>query len=232
MNLHEMTDDQLKAEYRRLGGNPRRSGRDRLIELINDILATTLANDEKRSVMPNILEIGSPPPSSKEMGVGDEKDGTFNEVASLGKRTIPPIIQKHTKLGNDLLESMNEAVSWAKDEIILPVYEIETPVKLISVLPAEPSQALPQTLGMVIPVPVQRTHVGGLSQEQVLQATENHRQRGMTVRFFDDCWEFKRGERMDTGNMAMPLNAAVKAADLVCQASISAARVLKNGQQP
>jgi hypothetical protein len=101
------------------------------------------------------------------------------------------------------------------------------PLTPISVLPDEPLpvNTVNNVLGMVEPVPVVHQQVGGLSQQQVLDVTALHQQRGMKVRFVENCWEFKFKDRMDTGNMVMPLEAVKKCGDLVMRESVSAGRL-------
>lgn len=87
----------------------------------------------------------------------------------------------------------------------------------INVFPDDPvpANSLNATLGMVQPIVQQPVYSGGLSQQQVLEATERHRRQGLEVQFIENCWEFKCSKRMDSGNMSMPLKVIVERADFV-----------------
>ena len=72
---------------------------------------------------------------------------------------------------------------------------------------------------------VAKPSIGGCSQEQVLEAVKNFTAKGMTVRFIENCWEFKMKDRMDTGNMAQPVESIKKCAEMVCREAVSASRM-------
>lgn len=86
-----------------------------------------------------------------------------------------------------------------------------------------------QGIGIVTPpVPIQK-NTSGCSEEEVTNAVKNYAARGMTVKFFDNCWEFRFKDRVDSGTMSQPVYNIVKAAEAVCRESVPASRMFLKG---
>lgn len=102
----------------------------------------------------------------------------------------------------------------------------ETPIPISEYIPLPESVKPPASLHFMAPTDhVNKPAIGGCSQEQVLEAVKSFTARGMTVRFIENCWEFKLKDRMDTGNMAQPVESIKRCAELVCRDAISASRM-------
>ena len=146
----------------------------------------------------------------------------------LDTATLPQLKAELRRLGGDCrgnlgratiikrIESSQEATGAALAEA-----PFAAPTR-ISALPDEPS---------VIPVdslPVTRPVHGGCTQKEILEAIAVNVELGMEAIFYENCWQFSRNGRTDSGTLSQPVYNIKKCADMVCQRSINASRVLKN----
>lgn len=82
--------------------------------------------------------------------------------------------------------------------------------------PGEPS-AIESVLGLTAKPIEAKKPIGGCSQEEVLEALKNNRERGMVAKFEGNTWHFSRKGREDSGTMSQPISNIIKCANAVCQ---------------
>lgn len=107
-----------------------------------------------------------------------------------------------TSLGGKARKDAKPAV------LIKRIQQLQSPIPAFTQLEPEKPSVAPPT-----------------SQDAIVEAVASNIQNGMEVKFIDSCWEFKKGLRMDSGTIHQPLYNIKKAADMVTQLSISAARL-------
>lgn len=88
-------------------------------------------------------------------------------------------------------------------------------------------ERLPESIvpGLVPPVAVVKPVIGGCSEQQVIDAVRNYTVRGMTIKFTDNCWEFRKNDKIDTGTMSQPVYNIIKCAEALCRESVNAGRM-------
>jgi hypothetical protein len=82
-------------------------------------------------------------------------------------------------------------------------------------IPTDPVSAVNTVLGLE-KTPAVASKIGGVSQEQVLDAVRANVERGMEVKFDEWGWVFSRKGRTDSGTLSQPLANIVKCANAVC----------------
>lgn len=63
------------------------------------------------------------------------------------------------------------------------------------------------------------------SEQEVIAAVKNYAARGMTIKFLDNTWEFRKGDKVDCGTMSQPVYNIIKCAEALCRESVSATRM-------
>lgn len=80
----------------------------------------------------------------------------------------------------------------------------------------EPRSSVNTVVGLDNPIPAV-LKIGGCSEAEVMEAVAENLTRGMTAAFAENCWQFERKGRKDSGTMSQPIYNIKKCADLVCQ---------------